>query len=116
MLFRAHSLFGDRIRASKSDESNVRAYENAYMNKCQYLIVSSTAYRGLYFPNVQAVINYSMPGCQFDYINRLGRLANTNKKAESHSFIVKDFDKGKVNYLIDVSYLIMFFNCLIYFI
>jgi len=56
-------------------------------NRCQVLIATDVASRGLDVPHIEHVINYDMPDNPEDYIHRIGRTARAEKTGIALSIV-----------------------------
>lgn len=57
------------------------------MKKCNILVVTDLASRGIDLPNVSNIIHYDYPATTKTFIHRSGRTARAGKKGTTYSLI-----------------------------
>lgn len=57
-------------------------------SRCNILVATDVASRGLDVKNIQLVVNYDMPKDLMTYTHRIGRTARYNKKGNAVTFVV----------------------------
>ena len=80
--FKAQAIHGDR-----SQNQRQRAIDSFRKGKCDILVATDVAARGLDVDGITQVINYDLPYTTDDYIHRIGRTARANAKGDAISFV-----------------------------
>lgn len=81
------SISNTVIHGSKSQASREKAIEDFRSHKCDVLIATDVAARGIDIPDVSLVINYQMVKKFDEYIHRIGRTGRAGKEGKSITFI-----------------------------
>ncbi|KAK3271727.1 hypothetical protein CYMTET_19944 [Cymbomonas tetramitiformis] len=55
--------------------------------RCQVLVATDVAARGLDISDVNLVVNFDFPGAIEDYVHRIGRTGRAGKKGNAHTFL-----------------------------
>jgi ATP-dependent RNA helicase RhlE len=58
--------------------------------KCQILVATDVAARGLDIPDISHVVNYDLPNNSEDYVHRIGRTGRAGRKGIAVSFVSKE--------------------------
>lgn len=87
--FFAEAIHGD-MRQKKRDHV-IRTFRK---KRCQILVATDVAARGLDIPHIEHVINYDLPQCPEDYVHRIGRTARAGDTGCALSFVTPG-DRGK---------------------
>eukprot|EP00298_Acanthocystis_sp_HF-20_P000112 c10135_g1_i1.p1 GENE.c10135_g1_i1~~c10135_g1_i1.p1 ORF type:complete len:246 (-),score=102.13 c10135_g1_i1:14-751(-) len=75
------------LHANMTQEKRFHSLEKFKSRKCQVLVATDVASRGLDIPNVDLVINYDVPFTPKDYIHRVGRSARAGKNGQAITFL-----------------------------
>lgn len=86
-------LHGDMKQSSRNGV--MARFKKGYVN---VLIATDVAARGIDVNNIEAVINYDLPGDNEFYVHRIGRTARAGRKGMSFTFISRR-DFGKLKYI-----------------
>lgn len=84
--FAANSIHGD-----KDQQERDLILQNFKRGKCQILVATDVAQRGLDIKDVAYVVNYNMPNTVEDYIHRIGRTGRAGAHGVAVSFLTCDF-------------------------
>jgi superfamily II DNA/RNA helicase len=71
--------------------------------KCNILLASDVAARGLDIPHVTLVINYDIPGSVETYIHRIGRSGRGENMGNSITLIMSEEDMSKLKYIMNMN-------------
>jgi ATP-dependent RNA helicase RhlE len=82
-----------RIHADRSQSQRLAALENFRQGRCQVLVATDIAARGLDIENVTHVINYDTPTHAEDYVHRIGRTGRAAATGDALTFTSMDEDK-----------------------
>ena len=74
------------IHGDKSQQERDWVLKEFRENKCNLMIATDVAARGLDIDDITLVVNYDMPNNIEDYVHRIGRTARAGKKGEAISF------------------------------
>ncbi|XP_072216007.1 probable ATP-dependent RNA helicase DDX4 isoform X2 [Excalfactoria chinensis] len=91
------SIHGDREQRER--EIALRDFRSG---KCQILVATSVAARGLDIENVQHVINFDLPNTIEDYVHRIGRTGRCGNPGKAVSFFDDQSDGHLVQSLLKV--------------
>jgi len=86
--FKCESLHGD-----KSQGERTHVLDSLKAGRCNLVIATDVAARGLDIKDMKVVINYEVPNQVEDYVHRIGRTGRAGTKGTAYSFITPD--KGK---------------------
>jgi ATP-dependent RNA helicase DBP3 len=89
------------IHGDKNQHARTEAFETFKNGKCNVLVATDVAARGLDIPNVELVINYTFPLTIEDYIHRIGRTGRAKKTGISITFFT-NHDKAHSGELVNV--------------
>ncbi len=78
----ADAIHGD-LHYQKRQKVMLRFKES----KCQVLVATDVAARGLDIPNIEHVVNFDLPQCPEDYIHRIGRTGRAGSEGTSLCFV-----------------------------
>ena len=81
------NLKADELHGDLSQEQRLNALEKFKNEKCDYLLATDLASRGLDIKGVETVINFDLPNKIEIYLHRVGRTARAGKKGRSVSLI-----------------------------
>mmetsp|Transcript_86385 Transcript_86385/g.186759 ORF Transcript_86385/g.186759 Transcript_86385/m.186759 type:complete len:249 (-) Transcript_86385:65-811(-) len=84
------------IHGDKDQRQRDRVLNEFRTGRCQILIATDVAQRGLDIKDVKYVINYDMPSNIEDYIHRIGRTGRAGTKGTAVSFFPKDAYKPEL--------------------
>lgn len=87
--FIAEAIHGD-LRQSRR-EKVIKSFRDG---KCQILVATDIAARGLDVPSIECVVNYDLPMAAEDYIHRIGRTGRAGKAGRAISFVANS-DYGR---------------------
>ena len=93
--FLERSLYRQKIRAmgihgDKSQRHRDQVLRGFRQGRCNILIATNVAARGLDVDDVSFVINYDFPSTVEDYIHRIGRTGRRDKSGTSYSLFTED--------------------------
>jgi ATP-dependent RNA helicase DeaD len=80
--FTVQAIHG-RMRQSQRDRA-MRAFRSS---KCEFLVATNIAARGLDIPTVSQVINYDLPQSVEEYVHRIGRTARMGRPGVAYTFV-----------------------------
>ncbi|EEB08909.1 ATP-dependent RNA helicase Dbp3 [Schizosaccharomyces japonicus yFS275] len=89
------------IHGDLSQAARIQALDSFKSGRCNLLVATDVAARGLDIPQVQLVINLTFPLTIEDYIHRIGRTGRANTKGTSITLFTPQ-DKGHAGELINV--------------
>mmetsp|Transcript_21488 Transcript_21488/g.72320 ORF Transcript_21488/g.72320 Transcript_21488/m.72320 type:complete len:589 (-) Transcript_21488:47-1813(-) len=92
------------IHGGKDQEERNYAIEGFRSGRKDVLIGTDIASKGLDFPDIKHVINYSLPGQIEDYVHRIGRTGRCGKTGVATTFINKHSDETT---LLDLKHLLV---------
>jgi ATP-dependent RNA helicase RhlE len=78
------------IHGGRSQNQRQRALEDFKAGKCNILVATDVAARGIDIQGVTHVINFDIPGQYDDYIHRIGRTARAQEKGDAITFASPD--------------------------
>lgn len=86
----------DKIHGDLKQSHRDRVIKSFRSQKCNILIATDVAARGLDIPHIEHVINYDLPQCPEDYIHRIGRTARAGAKGNALCLVSsEDYRKWK---------------------
>ncbi|CCG19443.1 putative ATP-dependent RNA helicase [Taylorella asinigenitalis 14/45] len=85
----AQSLHGDKTQSERTKALNL--FKSA---KCNILVATDVAARGLDISDVDAVINYELPPTSEDYVHRIGRTGRAGRKGIAISMYSSDEEES----------------------
>lgn len=80
--YQANYLHGDLPQQKRS-----KIIKQMRSNKCQILVATDVAARGLDIPIIERVINYQLPKQNEDYVHRIGRCGRMQRKGIAQNLI-----------------------------
>ncbi|EER12990.1 RNA helicase, putative [Perkinsus marinus ATCC 50983] len=83
--FNAASIHGDKEQRERD-----RILNDFKTGRCNVLVATDVAQRGLDIKNVEWVVNYDMPKTVEDYVHRIGRTGRAGAVGNSLTFITND--------------------------
>ncbi|CAK9837426.1 ATP-dependent RNA helicase Ddx27/Drs1 [Schizosaccharomyces pombe] len=83
VIFGLLSLNATEIHGSLSQEQRVRALEDFRDGKCNYLLATDVASRGIDIKGIEVVINYEAPATHEVYLHRVGRTARAGRSGRA---------------------------------
>lgn len=101
LLYQKERMRCESIHGDKQQLARERIIQNFRSGRCNILIATDVAARGLDIPHVSCVVNYDFPLNIEDYIHRIGRTGRAGKKGLSVSFITRE-DKDRIPALVKV--------------
>jgi ATP-dependent RNA helicase RhlE len=78
------------IHGGRSQNQRQRALEDFKSGKCNILVATDVAARGIDIQGVTHVINFDIPGQYDDYVHRIGRTARASEKGDAITFASPD--------------------------
>ncbi|MCF6285695.1 MAG: C-terminal helicase domain-containing protein, partial [Candidatus Hydrogenedentes bacterium] len=78
------------IHGGRSQNQRQRALEDFKSGKCNILVATDVAARGIDIQGVTHVINFDIPGQYDDYVHRIGRTARAQEKGDAITFASPD--------------------------
>jgi ATP-dependent RNA helicase DDX41 len=91
------------IHGQKDQADRTKAIEDFKSGKKDVLVATDIAGKGLDFPDIQHVINYTMPKEIEDYVHRIGRTGRCGKTGVATSFINRQCEES---FLLDLKHLL----------
>ncbi|CRG93575.1 DNA helicase 60, putative [Plasmodium gallinaceum] len=88
---RYHQYNALSIHGDKQQRERDRILNNYKSDRCNILVATDVASRGLDIKNISIVINYDVPNTIEDYIHRIGRTGRAGKKGKSILFFSYDY-------------------------
>lgn len=88
---RYHQYNALSIHGDKQQRERDRILNNYKTDRCNILVATDVASRGLDIKNISVVINYDIPNTIEDYIHRIGRTGRAGKKGKSILFFSYDY-------------------------
>lgn len=82
-----YGIRAETIHGNKSQGQRQRALDNFKKGKCNVLVATDVASRGIDVSNVSHVVNYDLPETQEEYTHRIGRTGRADKKGVAISFV-----------------------------
>lgn len=79
------ALHGDLSQAQRTE-----ALENFKSGRCNLMLATDVAARGLDIPNVKVVINLTFPLTAEDYVHRIGRTGRAGHSGIAHTLFTKE--------------------------
>jgi len=95
--YKCTSIHGDRMQREREIALN-----DFKVNRCNILMATSVAARGLDIPEVEYVINFDMPGEIDEYVHRIGRTGRLGKKGHAITFVDPSHDNQVLRSLVSV--------------
>ncbi|MCP4392989.1 MAG: DEAD/DEAH box helicase [Alphaproteobacteria bacterium] len=92
----SHPYKADALHGGLRQNRRAKVLDSFRSKKCNVLVATDVASRGLDVPHIEHVINYDMPDNPEDYIHRIGRTARADKTGTALSIISRT-DKSKWN-------------------
>ncbi|WBW71720.1 ATP-dependent RNA helicase Ddx27/Drs1 [Schizosaccharomyces osmophilus] len=83
IIFGLLSLSAAEIHGSLSQEQRIRALEDFRDGKCNYLLATDVASRGIDIKGIEVVINYEAPSSHELYLHRVGRTARAGRSGRA---------------------------------
>lgn len=96
-VYKCVSLHGDKTQRERE-----LALDEFSTDKCQILVATSVAARGLDIPLINLVINYDLPHDINEYIHRIGRSGRCGQKGWSISIYSQSKNYELKNHLVEV--------------
>eukprot|EP00438_Fugacium_kawagutii_P030613 Skav224490 [mRNA] locus=scaffold1294:18985:20896:+ [translate_table: standard] len=84
--FAAGTIHGDKDQSERD-----ATLHNFRKGKCQILVATDVAQRGLDIKDVEYVVNYHLPNTIEDYVHRIGRTGRAGAKGVAGAFFSCDF-------------------------
>ena len=78
------------IHGNKSQAQRMKALEAFKSGRCQVLIATDIAARGIDISGITHVINFEMPNVSEQYVHRIGRTARAGRDGRAISFVAED--------------------------
>lgn len=88
---RYHQYNALSIHGDKQQRERDRILNNYKTDKCNILVATDVASRGLDIKNISAVVNFDIPNTIEDYIHRIGRTGRAGNKGKSILFFSYDY-------------------------
>jgi ATP-dependent RNA helicase RhlE len=86
--FKAQPIHGGRTQGQRQ-----RALDEFKSGKCNVLVATDVAARGIDIQGVTHVINYDIPGQYDDYVHRIGRTARAKATGDAITFVTPEDTK-----------------------
>lgn len=78
------------LHGSKSQGQREHSLQQLRNGKCQIMVATNVAARGLDIPNVSLVVNFQISKSLDDYVHRIGRTGRAGKKGTAVTFLGDD--------------------------
>ncbi|GAW83647.1 ATP-dependent RNA helicase [Plasmodium gonderi] len=88
---RYHQYNALSIHSDKQQRERDRILNNYKSDRCNILVATDVASRGLDIKNISVVINYDIPNTIEDYIHRIGRTGRAGRKGKAILFFPYDY-------------------------
>ncbi|SBT49210.1 ATP-dependent RNA helicase, putative [Plasmodium ovale wallikeri] len=88
---RYHQYNALSIHGDKQQRERDRILNNYKSDRCNILVATDVASRGLDIKNISVVINYDIPNTIEDYIHRIGRTGRAGNRGKSILFFSYDY-------------------------
>ncbi|CAA9991060.1 ATP-dependent RNA helicase, putative [Plasmodium knowlesi strain H] len=88
---RYHQYNALAIHGDKEQRERDRILNNYRSDRCNILVATDVASRGLDIKNISIVVNYDLPNTIEDYIHRIGRTGRAGKKGKAVLFFPYDY-------------------------
>ncbi|AGY57295.1 DEAD/DEAH box helicase [Gloeobacter kilaueensis] len=89
-LLTAAGVSCDRIHGNRTQAQRTQALESFKSGKCQVLVATDIAARGLDIEALGHVVNFDVPQVAEDYIHRVGRTARAERTGDAITFVAPD--------------------------
>lgn len=86
-LFYLRGLHACELHSNLNQDQRLKALDDFTKDKCDFMICTDIAARGIDIKGLETVINFSMPQELKTYLHRVGRTARSNESGTSVSFI-----------------------------
>ncbi len=80
-------MTADAIHSDRSQGQRQRAIDAFARGRCQYLIATDVAARGIDVNGISHVINFDIPATSDDYVHRIGRTARAHADGDAITFV-----------------------------
>merc|ERR1719471_603115 len=94
--------FATAIHGDKRQEERDRVLADFKDGRCNIMIATDVASRGIHVNDITCVVNYDFPGNIEDYIHRIGRTGRAGKTGIAISFFDASVDGRKAGKLIRI--------------
>ncbi|KMZ77682.1 ATP-dependent RNA helicase [Plasmodium vivax India VII] len=88
---RYHQYNALAIHGDKEQRERDRILSNYRSDRCNILVATDVASRGLDIKNISVVVNYDLPNTIEDYIHRIGRTGRAGQKGRAVLFFPYDY-------------------------
>ncbi|GAB69100.1 ATP-dependent RNA helicase, partial [Plasmodium cynomolgi strain B] len=88
---RYHQYNALAIHGDKEQRERDRILNNYRSDRCNILVATDVASRGLDIKNISMVVNYDLPNTIEDYIHRIGRTGRAGQKGKAVLFFPYDY-------------------------
>ncbi|EUD69123.1 adenosinetriphosphatase [Plasmodium inui San Antonio 1] len=88
---RYHQYNALAIHGDKEQRERDRILNNYRSDRCNILVATDVASRGLDIKNISIVVNYDLPNTIEDYIHRIGRTGRAGQKGKAILFFPYDY-------------------------
>ncbi|ANQ11164.1 ATP-dependent RNA helicase [Plasmodium coatneyi] len=88
---RYHQYNALAIHGDKEQRERDRILNNYRSDRCNILVATDVASRGLDIKNISIVVNYDLPNTIEDYIHRIGRTGRAGQKGKAVLFFPYDY-------------------------
>merc|ERR550525_1715471 len=100
--FSTLSWFASSIHGDKRQEERDRVLADFKDGRCNIMIATDVASRGIHVDDITCVVNYDFPGNIEDYVHRIGRTGRAGKSGIAISFFDASIDGRKAGKLIKI--------------
>lgn len=94
--------FASAIHGDKRQEERDRVLADFKDSRCQIMIATDVASRGIHVNDITCVVNYDFPGNIEDYIHRIGRTGRAGKTGIAITFFDTSVDGRKAGKLLKI--------------
>jgi ATP-dependent RNA helicase RhlE len=85
-----HGISAARIHGDRSQAQRTQALDEFRHGRCQVLVATDVAARGIDVQALSHVINFDLPGSSDDYIHRVGRTARAQLTGDALTFVAPE--------------------------
>jgi len=78
------------IHSDRSQAQRIRALEGFKRGRCQVLVATDIAARGIDVQGISCVVNFDVPACPEDYIHRVGRTGRAENPGDAVTLVAFD--------------------------
>jgi ATP-dependent RNA helicase DeaD len=84
---RSRGYLSECLHGDKTQQQRDKVMEKFRAAKCDILIATDVAARGIDVENIEAVVNYDVPADEEYYVHRIGRTGRAGKSGTAYTFV-----------------------------